>query len=95
MKKVTTTTSPIELNIFAQMLEVSPEIMLELIETVGTAAMLNPHLALSSQHQLAAAASLLSFGSSVFEQNGCKLDITITNPSWTDSSKYKTGEKYG
>jgi hypothetical protein len=82
----------IEPNTFAQILEVSPKIILTLIETIGTATLLNPQLALSHKQKLVAAASLLSFGSAVFEQCGCTLDITVNSPLWTHSTRYKTGE---
>lgn len=81
---------PIELHTFEQVLNLSPKHMMDLLETVGAAAILNGPLAVIPDNKIAAALIMLSYANTMLEQCGCKIDTKITNTSWTSPSIYKT-----
>lgn len=81
----------VEPNTFRSVVELPPETMLELIETVSVAAMMSPRLALSSHDKIAIACTMLANANQMLEQCGCEIDTTIKNKAWTQDAAYKTG----
>lgn len=80
----------IESDTFRRVLELSPQHMLDLIDTVGTAAVLNEQLTIASERKIAVALKMLEYANTMLEQCGCKVETEINNPSWDDPAKYKT-----
>ncbi len=91
MKKVMIIPLSVEPNTFKQVLELPPETMLELIETVCIAMLMSPGLAIAPNSKIAIACTMLANANSMLEQCGCKIDTTIKNKAWTTDATYKTG----
>ena len=80
----------IEPNTFKRVLELSPQHMLDLIDTVGTAAVLNEQLTVASESKIAIALTMLEHANTMLEQCGCKVETKINNPIWDNPAMYKT-----
>lgn len=91
MKKITTIPLPVEPNTFKQVLELPPEIMLELVETVGIAAISNSQLASIPKNKITVAIAMMANANAMLEQCSCKIETTISHQSWTTPETYKTG----
>jgi len=91
MKKVMIIPLSVEPNTFKQVIELPPETMLELIETVSVAAMMSSNLALAPNDKIAIACTMLANANAMLEQCGCEIDTTIKNKAWTNNATYKTG----
>jgi len=91
MKKVMIIPLSVEPNTFKQVLELPPETMLELIETVSIAAMMSSGLTLAPHDKIAIACTMLANANVMLEQCGCEIDTTIKNKAWTNNATYKTG----
>jgi len=81
---------PVEPNTFKSVLNLPPESILELVETVNAGVLLNINLPTAPHDKLTIASSMLSSAVKLFEQLGCDVDITIFNSLWTSAAKYKT-----
>ena len=91
MKKVMIIPLSVEPNTFKQVLELPPETMLELIETVNVAALMSPGLAIAPSSKITIACTMLANANAMLEQCGCEIDTTIKNKAWTTDATYKTG----
>ncbi|RLC89115.1 MAG: hypothetical protein DRJ03_00740 [Chloroflexi bacterium] len=89
-KMVVITPLSVEPNTFKQVLELPPETMLELIETVSVGAMMSAKLALAPHDKIAIACTMLANANTLLEQCGCQIDTTIKNKTWTQDATYKT-----
>jgi hypothetical protein len=90
-KKMTTIPLSVEPNTFKMILELSPEVMLELVNTVGIAAMLNDKLASVPENKIIIAIAMMASANAMLEQCNCKIETTINHPSWIIPAIYKTG----
>jgi len=64
--------------------------MLDLIDTVGTAATLNEQLMTASERKITVALAMLEYANTMLEQCGCNVKTEINNPSWDNPARYKT-----
>lgn len=90
MKKVVIIPLSVEPNTFKQVLELPPETISELIETVSMAAMMSSKLAITPEDKIAIACTMLTNANSMLEQCGCEIDTTIKNKIWRTDVTYKT-----
>lgn len=64
--------------------------ILDLIETVSTAAMFNAQLSNSQDDKISIALFMLSHANQILEQCGCTINTHINHPTWDGTSEYKT-----
>ncbi len=81
---------PVEPHTFQQVLNLSPQHMLDLVETVGAAALLNASLIIAPESKVAIAIVMLSYVNTMLEQCDCKIETQINNPAWIEPAIYKT-----
>ena len=78
-------------NIFKQIIALPPGHLIELIQTVGMAAIYNKYLALSQIDRTAIACLMMNYGTTILEQCGSNVETTITNDKlWEHPVTYKT-----
>lgn len=80
----------VESHTFQQVLNLSPEHILDLVETVGIATMFNTSLEIAPNSKISVALVMLANANTMLEQCGCGIDIKISNPIWTNPARYKT-----
>lgn len=88
--KIAIIPTSVEPHLFQQVLNLPPEHILDLVETVGVAAILSPPLAKTQEDKIAVAFVMLANANTMLEQCGCKVDTKITNKTWTHPSAYQT-----
>ena len=91
MKKMMIIPLSVEPHTFKQVIELPPETMVELLETVCMAARMSPGLALVPNSKIAIACTMMANANAMLEQCGCTIDTTIKNKTWTNDATYKTG----
>ncbi|KKN91109.1 hypothetical protein LCGC14_0219740 [marine sediment metagenome] len=80
----------IEPDTFQQIRQLSPEDILELVDTVSRAALLNNSLTISPQDKFKIAYTMITHAYTMLEQCGYEIETTITN-SKHGGVEYKTG----
>lgn len=81
---------PIEINTLQQILHLSPNDIMDLIDTVGHAAQLNRPLLSSPKDKILIAFAMLNHANSMLEQCSCKIDLKVTHPTWDTEVLYNT-----
>ena len=81
----------IEPETLVQIINLSPECIMDLINTVDTAIIINRQLISSPEDRTAVALVMLSHAQTLLELCGCKIKAQITNPGWTSKVTYETG----
>ncbi len=84
---------PIEINTLQSILNLPPDNMMDLVETVGHAAQMNIPLRLSPKDKVLIACTMLNHASSMLEQCGCKINVKITNQIWIEPIIYNTTDE--
>jgi len=80
-------------NTFNLIVRLTPDEIVDLIETVGYAVTQNVHLKASWSNKIIAAGVMMAWATEVLEQCGCKIDSTVTNPHWSEALIHKTDDK--
>lgn len=80
----------IEQRTFNQIVKLMPGDLMELVDIIGNAAQLSTPLAVSPHNKVLTACVMISHANAMLEQCGCKVEVTISNPTWTDTATYKT-----
>lgn len=84
---------PIEINTLQSILNLPPNNIMDLIDTVGHAAQLNRSLSFSPKDKVLAACTMINHATSMLEQCNCKINIKITNPIWIKPITYNTDQE--
>lgn len=88
--KIATIRMSVEPHMLRQVICLPTEHILDLIETVGAASVLNTPLAADPDNKIIAAFVMLTYANTMLEQCGCKIDTKIDNQMWTQPSIYIT-----
>lgn len=85
----------IDEKMLAQLVDLKFEDILELIQTVCTAARLNKQITRSPSDKVEIALGLQNVANHMLEECGSIVEITITNPMWHNAIYYLTNSNGG
>lgn len=84
------TQMPVEPNTLKQMVDLSSDNMIDLIETVGVASQFNTALNNSPENKVKAACIIITYANLMLEQCGFQVNIDIIDPKTQEGFSYRT-----
>jgi len=79
-----------ELETFRSVANLSPEICIDLVSTIGAALMINNKLSRHNKDKMTVALTMLGLSYKMLESCGCSIVSEIKHNEWSGISKYET-----